>query len=556
MATAQEMVREFDALKANRSTWQSHWTEISDYLLPEYSTMFGSWGSPHRTEGDKRMSLIYESAPLKSLDRAVSATDHLMTPADQVWHYFSSPDPAINEDREARLYFDAVNEIVRAARDNPQANFASQKELIYESLIAYGTGGALYIDDFEGSGLRYRHCHLSEIYILQNHQYMVDTVYRHFSYTAHQMSTKKAWAGTLPQKVKDALKNRPEEKFEILHCVKPRQARGLYRADGKGMKYASYYIFYSGKDSVILSEGGYNVMPYVIPRYCRAGHEVYGRGIGMRILPDVKNMNQMALAYLKQSHLAIDPPWAVYDDDEVDVPSIIPGSAVAGGLDKEGRFLAQPYQFGQIQFGRENMIDKRRDIDQHFDLDVFEIYLNKDRMTATEVLQRKAEKIALLYPRLVKLYAEFHAPLIERELDVLARNGELPPLPRILQPRRGEPKKKYKLKFDSPLTQAQESGRIASFFRLWEQTVAMVSTTGDPRDREALDRLNLPKAVQWAARGSGVPEELLRSDEEIAAIAEGRDEAAQTETAIQAAPAGASVISALAKMQQAGGKAA
>lgn len=51
------------ALKSERSSWLTHWREISDYLLPRS----GRFLATDRNKGDKRHNNIYDSTGTRSL---------------------------------------------------------------------------------------------------------------------------------------------------------------------------------------------------------------------------------------------------------------------------------------------------------------------------------------------------------------------------------------------------------------------------------------------------------------------------------------------------------
>jgi hypothetical protein len=79
------------------------------------------------------------------------------------------------------------------------------------------------------------------------------------------------------------------------------------------------------------------------------------------------------------------------------------------------------------------LAEGRAIINDSFLVTLFQILIDSPQMTATEVLQRAQEKGALLSPTMGRQQSEFLGPTIERELDVLAQQGMIPPMPAILQ---------------------------------------------------------------------------------------------------------------------------
>jgi hypothetical protein len=91
------------------------------------------------------------------------------------------------------------------------------------SLGAFGTG-IMYVDNHDQGGLRYQATDLKEILFELNHQGIVDTAYRKFSLTSRQM-LQRVEAGrfeSVPDAVSVAAEKDPDKRFEIIHCIRPR----------------------------------------------------------------------------------------------------------------------------------------------------------------------------------------------------------------------------------------------------------------------------------------------------------------------------------------------
>ena len=57
MATnVKELVHRFSQLKSTRGTWESHWQEIADYVLPRRADV-----TTKRARGDKRTEKIFDT---------------------------------------------------------------------------------------------------------------------------------------------------------------------------------------------------------------------------------------------------------------------------------------------------------------------------------------------------------------------------------------------------------------------------------------------------------------------------------------------------------------
>jgi hypothetical protein len=535
---AQALLSEFSYLAGNRGNWESHWQEIAERFLPAYSNSFNSL-SQGRTQGEKRTEQIFDSTASIALGRFASILDSLLTPRNSQWHRLTASDPNLSKNREVRLWFEEVSRLLFKYRYAPMANFASQNQQNYEGLGAFGTGCMLIDELDKGVGMRYRAIHLGEVYFRENHQGIIDSAYRYFPMTARQAHQK--WGSKVEECLKSKLASNPDQNCLFLHVVKPREDYDPQRLDYKGMELASHYVSVEGK--VHLSEGGYNTFPYAISRYKQAPGETYGRSPAMDVLPAVKTLNEEKKTVLKQGHRAVDPVLLVHDDGIIDTFSLRPGALNAGGMSADGRPLVGTLPVGNINIGKDLMDDERSVINDAFLVTIFQVLTETPAMTATEVLERTREKGILLAPTLGRQQSEYLGPMIEREVDILSRQGLLPPMPEILKEAQGE----YTVTYDSPLSRAAKAEEASGLMRSVETALQIVNVSGD---REPLDHFNWDVIIPEVSSIQGVPEKWMRSLEDIQAIREGRAQAAEQQQQIQAAPAAAAMMKASAAVQK------
>lgn len=529
---AAEICREYESLSADRSNFDSHWQEIAERVMPSVSTLFQT--QTGQSKGEKRNREIYDSTAALALLKFGAILDSLLTPSNSTWHTLSANDEAVNKDREVKLYFDTLNRTLFRYRYAPKGNFVSQNQMTYKSLGAFGTG-SLFIDDLWGEpGIRYRSIHLGELYLAENHQGQVDKAYRRFVLTCRQAIQK--WGDKCPKAIKDAAQKNPEKEFEFVHCVRPRkEGYDPNRKDFKGMKFESIYVSIEGKTE--LSEGGYEAFPYTTPRYEQAPNEVYGRGPAMDVLPAIKTLNEQKKTMLKQGHRAVDPVLLAHDDGIIDAFSLKPGSINAGGVSAEGRALVQALPTGNISLGKEMMEEERKLINDAFLVNLFQILVDTPQMSATEVLERTKEKGLLLAPTIGRVQAEHLGTMIEREIDILSRQGVLPPMPQALREAGGN----FKISYDSPLSRAQRAEEASGTMRSIENALQVVNVT---QNMDPLDHFDWDVIVPELSEIQGVPARFMRSMEAIQGIRQGRAQQVQTEQMIAAAPAAASMVKA------------
>lgn len=531
---ADDLFTEFGYLQGDRGTWNSHWQEIAQRILPSYSNLFHD-AQGEQTRGDKRNTYMFDSTASVALGRFGAILDSLLTPRSSTWHRLVASDSDLNENREVKLWFETVNRILFKYRYAPKANFASQNQQNFISLGAFGTG-CMFIDQLKGEpGLRYKNNHLGEVYFCENHQGIIDIVYRKFPLRPRQAIQQ--FGDKTPKKIIEAYDKNRTDLFYFLHCVKPREDYDPKRIDYKGMKYASYYLSFD--DQSLLTEEGYSTFPYTPSRYSQIPGEVYGRSPAMDVLPAIKTLNEEKKTILKQGHRVVDPVLLAHDDGVLDTFSLKPGSIVAGGVSAEGRQLIHALPVGNLSIGKDLMDDERAIINDAFLVTLFQILVETPQMTATEVIERTREKGILLAPTVGRQQSEYLGPLIEREIDVLSRQGLLPPMPEILKEREDQ----YRIEYDSPLSRAQRAEEVAGLLRTVETTLNIVNVTQNP---EPLDHFNWDKIIPEVAEIQAVPIRWLKSKDEVQTDRDKRSQQQQQQQAVNSLPGVAAMTKAAA----------
>lgn len=524
-----EICRLYEMEAGRRGNWETHWQEIKERIWPQTHDFTNRFSTP----GEKRNQEVFDSTAAIALNRFASILDSLLTPRNQTWHRVMSSMDDVNKDRQARLYFEDVTRILFKYRYSTIANFASQNMLFNKSLGAFGSS-SMYIDDAVSEpGLRYKTCHLGETYFVENHQGIIDQVIRAFRMTARQAVQK--WGPKTPPQIIEAMKKDQGREFTFLHWVGPRADMDPTRSDFKGMLYASHYILVEGK--VHIEEGGYNTLPYVASRYEQSPNEVYGRSPAMDVLPAIKTLNEQKKTYLKQGHRAVDPVLLVHDDGILDTFSLKPGHANAGAVNKDGRPLVHTLPVGNIAAGKDMMDEERKIINDNFLVTIFQILVDSPQMTATEVMERTREKGILLAPTIGRQQSERLGPQIEREIDVLSRQGLLPPMPEAVK----EAGAGFKVEYDSPLSRAQRAEEAAGLMRTMESLISVANVTGNPAP---LDHFNWDAIVPDLSDINAVPVKWRNSMEDILAMRQSRAEQAEQQAMIQAAPSAAAMVKA------------
>lgn len=527
-----DLVAEYSTASGSRGQWETHWAEVAEHVLPSFSDLFTSQGTSTATPGAKKTRGLYDATGTIALPRFAAVMESMLTPRGSKWHRLAPLEVALNKDRATRLWMDELTDLLFRYRYAPAANFSGQNNQNFLMLGAFGTG-TMFVDELEKQpGLRYKSVHLGDLFFFENHQGVVDKVIRRFMLSARQAG-QKFGESKLPERIRTKIGTPAAEDKELyLHCVLPRADVAPGRADYAGMPWASYYILLS--EQTLLREGGYNTFPYAIGRHTQIPGEVYGRSVAMEALPALKTLNEQKKTMLRVGHRALDPVLLAHDDGIVNSFSLRNGAVNGGAVTKDGRPLVHALPIGNLAAGDAMMEQERQTINDAFLITLFQILTENPQMTATEVLERVREKGVLLSPAMGRQQTEYLGPLIDRELDLLAMQGLLPPMPPALREAGGG----YKVEYDSPLSRAQRAEEATGFLRWTEMGLKFAVET---QDMSILDWVDIDSAMPELADMQAVPHRFVRAADAVAAIRDERSKQKEIDRSIAAAPAMAAV---------------
>lgn len=536
---ADECIREFEQLATRRGIWEGHWREIAERVRPNQNY----FQRKERPDGDKRMEKVFDATAMLALPKFAAAVISMAFPANQRYHKLTCTDDALNDDGEVRKYLDAVTDILFKVRYSPQANFQSQSGEVVLDIGAFGTG-VLFVDDVLGVGIRYKSFPLSETYIAEDAHGRVDTLTRKFQFSAHQ-AVSLFGQKALPERIRTAFEKEKNQKFDFLHCVKPNMERNARRKDWRGMEFYSCYLAF--EDRAVISEGGYRVFPFAVPRYETTPRECYGRSPAMNVLPAIKMLNEQKKTVLRAGQRVVDPPIMLSDDGSLQAFNTRPNALNYGYVGADGRPMAIPFNSGgKVEIGLEMMNAEREAINDAFFVTLFRILVEEPQITATEAMLRAQEKGQLLSPTMGRIQTELLGPMIQRELDILAQNGALPEMPRALVEAGGQ----IKIEYQSPLNLAQRAGAGMGIMNTIQAVAPLAQM-----DKRVLMLFDPVEIARELAEINGVPEKVMRTKEQIDELTAQESQAAAAQQMLAAAPIAASTAKDFAQAQALAGAA-
>jgi len=486
---AAPLIKRYDYLKGRRDNWDTHYQELADYMLPRKADIVKK-----RSRGEKRMELIYDGTALQAIDLLAAFLHGMLTSGASPWFHLDIKDETLNRDDDVREWLQDTS--MRMMQAFQRSNFETEIHEAYVDLVVFGT--ACMFCEMDRDKLRFSTRHISEYYVSEDQYGMVNTVFRLYKSTAAQ-AVERFGFDNVGDFIRRTFERKPDEEVEILHAVLPRISRDVTKRDNLNMPYMSAYV--CKQTGMIISEGGFEELPYVVPRFLKATGEAMGRSPAMTALPDVKMLNLMSKTIIQAAQKQIDPPLLVPDDG-----FLLPIRTQPGGLNffRSGtRETITPLQTGaNIPIGL-NMEEQRRTaIRQAFYVDQI-LFTGGAQMTATEVVQRQEERMRVIGPVLGRLMSELLRPLIDRVFALMLRNDLLAPAPEILAGR------DIDIEYVSPLARAQKSSSLNNTMRALEILLPLAQSlpVGDHIDPDGL--------VRHVTDALGVPKNTMRSQREV-----------------------------------------
>lgn len=504
MSNAIDLIRRFEDLRARRASWEGHWQELAEHVLPRRADVSGP-----RTPGEKRTLRLFDGTAIEANELLAAGLHGMLTSPATQWFELALKDQALADDQAVHAWLDETARRMHAALN--ASNFQTEAHELYLDLGCFGTA-AMFIEEDRAGGVRFSTRPLSEIFIAQDAEGRIDTVFRRFTFTARQAVQRWGEAAVGPRIAK-LHRDGASTEVALVHAVFPRAETAPGRVDALNLPLASVYVDPDGEH--VLSEGGFQELPYVVPRWSKAAGEIFGRSPAMKALADIRMLNEMCRTTIKAAQKVVDPPLLVADDGVMLPVHTTPGAVNYARFLADGGLPVRPLDSGaQVGLGLQMEESRRKAIRSAFFVDQLQI-VGSPQMTATEVLQRAEEKLRVLGPMLGRLQSEFLGPLIGRVYGILARAGQLPPPPVGLDGAALD------LVYVSPIARAQRAVEAQGILRLIEIAGPLSQVQPD-----LVDNIDGDATLRHLWSLFAAPQALLRDTRQVAALRVGRSEQA------------------------------
>lgn len=511
--TPKEVIARYDSLKGQRATWDSHWQEIAHYIFPNRADF-----NAKQTPGGKRMTRVFDAAAIHDNEILAAALHGMLTNPSIEWFDLRLENDMLGANKAAAEWLNVVKRRMLSEFSDPKAGFTTAIHEVYMEFTSFGTAVMFIGERGNLSGVLFQARPLSENCLSENADGVIDTVYRKYEMTVRQVVSAFGMANVSGDTKAKYEADKYDEFVCVIHAIEPREKFDPSKKDSLNKPWASYHVEFSAKK--LLAIGGFDEFPCPSPRFSKVPGEVYGRGPGMKALPDVKTLQEINKTMLKTAQKMADPPMQVSDDGVLGTINSVPGGVTVTRGDSQVRPLISG---ANMAVAMEMIQDRRAQIRTMFYIDQL-MMQQSPQMTATEVIQRTEEKLRVMGPMLGRVQTELLGPMIERVFNLMLRAGKFPDPPANMGGMN------IKIVYTSPIVKAQQQARMGAITNLISIMGPLIQA-----NPALLDNLDGDYALRETGSALSLPPQIFNSVEEVEKIRSDRAEARKQAESMQAA---------------------
>lgn len=489
-----------ELLKQERSTWETHWQECYDYIVPRKNDV-----TTTSTPGSKRNTMLFDTTAIVANKLLSGALHGMLTNPSTRFFDLVMGDPTLDSDEDVKGWLQEVGDRMFTVLTN--SNFQTEIHEIYIDLGAIGTA-CLFMGEHSETVVHFNARAMKEVYIDENNLGLIDTVMRVFRWKPRQI-VQEFGEENVPAFVKKKADENCDEAWEIVHIVEP------WGDEASPRKYKFKSCYFLPEQKCFLMKSGFREMPYAVPRWTKTTGEKYGRGPGMEMLPDIKMINKMKETTLKGAEKTVDPPMMVTDDGVIGRIKLQPAGLTVVRQTSGEAPIRPLITNARIDFGYQAIADIQQSIQSGFYVDQLKL-AQGPQMTATEVSQRIEENLRLMGPVLGRQHFELLRPVIDRLFDLMSLKELLPQAPAKIQG------KKFDVVYSSMIARAQRMGEAQSIARAISLAAPLIQL-----DPAVADNISGDSSLRRIWQLQGAPQDCLRQKREMKQLRDARAQAQQ-----------------------------
>jgi hypothetical protein len=503
-------------LKNERSTFDPHWRDLADYVLPRRIQL----SLTDTNKGDKRNQKIIDNTATLAARTLMSGMTAGITSPARPWFRLTTPDPDLAEFGPVKVWLEVVRQ--RMTTVFLRSNLYNALPTLYRDQGVFGTAAMAVMEDMD-DGIRCYPFTLGAYWLALNDRLVVNTAVREMRLTVRQVVQ---WWVRKPDgsfdwsSASDTLKNLWDTNklmapVDVLHVVTENDQRDPARLGPAHKAFRSCYYELAASQDKALSVSGFDAFPVLAPRWDVSGTDVYGTSCpGMDTLGDIKALQAMTRRKAESVEKMNRPPMVAPTSLKNATVGLLPGYVTFEDSREGQRGLRPAYEVKpDIQGLVLDIQEHQFRIKRGFFEDLFLMLATSPatkNMTAREVAERHEEKLLMIGPTLERENDELLDPLVDLVFGYMARRGEISPAPDEIQ---GLP---LKVEYVSIMAQAQKLVGLSGLERFSGYAGQLIAVKPDVQDK-----IDFDQAIDEYAEMTGVPPQIVRADDAVAAI---RDE--------------------------------
>ena len=523
---ADELIQQYEQQLASRRNFESYWQTLHDYYYIESPDVNKTYSSGNELDP----SFLWDSTTIESADVFASGFMNYLTPPTSRWSRLRHRDPELSANKAIGDFFEDVMAEVNYALN--RSNFYDQMFPAYKASGVYGTTAMFEEEDVQDD-IRFHNIPLKQVVIVEDARGRVCKFFIEFEYTANQAAGR--WgqdvlATYLKEEIRDGKGDSKKHKF--LLYISERYIREIQKQDKKNLPIEASWIDVEGR--MIIEESGYNEFPAFCHRFDKRPSIPWGFSPAMKALPFARLLNAIAKTNLRTMMKHTDPPIAVPHNAFIAPFNMNPRAINTYKKDvmQDGKDIFAFGNFGDPQVGLSAVEYYSGKVKTLMYTDVFLAFSNitKD-MNNPEIMERINEKMTMLAPAVGRYLDEVISPIVQRTIGILHRRGKLPEPPVELLMNPG-----YEIDFIGVLAQAQRRAELNTL-------VTGLTMVGNMAQfsPEVLDKIDPDRVADEVWSITGAPVKVLRDDDEVRQIREGRAQAAMKQQEIAELHAGSEI---------------
>lgn len=505
------------SLENERTSFESHWRDLSDFILPRRSRFSIS----DVNKGDRRNQKIIDSTATLAARTLRSGIMSGVTSPARPWFRLTTQDPDLAEWGPVKQWLHLVQQRITASY--LKSNLYNILPTVYGDLGVFGTAAMSVEEVFNGDVIHAKSFPIGSYWVAKDEFGRINTFVREFRMTVAQLletfGSKKNgefdWSNFSTYVRGQYDQGNLQTWIDVTHFVMPNMEYDQKNPIAKFKKFTSCYFesgtgYDSKQDDKYLRESGYDYFPILVPRWETTAEDVYGTNCpGMEALGDIKQLQNGEKRIMEAVDKIIRPPMKGPTSMKGQAASIISGDITY--IDNvNGQGFEPVYEVNfRIQEMETKQSQVRSRIQRSFYEDLFLMLSNLDRrqITAREIEERHEEKLLALGPVLEQINQDLLDPLTDIAFNIHLRQRLLPPPPPELQGM------ELKVEYISVMAQAQKMLGVSSVERFTQFVGGLAQV-----DQGVLRKIKADQIVDVYGEMLSVPPSIVRTDEEVQQI--------------------------------------